>query len=98
MSGDQARRPGSSIVRCGGAVGVPLGVKVRNGDLARITVVSPAGTATAFASPQRTAASCPWTSVWQAEAGKTTSNPLYFSAKEAGGRKADQQFAGGRRG
>jgi hypothetical protein len=29
---------------------------------------------------------------WEAEAGKTTSNPFYFSVRGAGGRKADLQL------
>jgi hypothetical protein len=74
-------------------VGTPFTVKMRNGDVARITIVSAvrtdAVTTTAFATPPKNGTYLLLDVLWETEAGKTSSNPLYFSAKDAGGRKAD---------
>jgi hypothetical protein len=73
------------------AVSVPLRVKMRNSGVARITVVSAVRTAaittTAFASAPRNGGFLLLDVLWEAEAGKTTCNPLYFSAKGCGGRR-----------
>ena len=75
------------------AVGVPFSVKMRNGDIARVTIVSAvrtdAVTTTAFATPPKNGTYLLLDVLWETEAGKTSSNPLYFSAKDASGRKAD---------
>ncbi|GAA1757562.1 hypothetical protein GCM10009712_03010 [Pseudarthrobacter sulfonivorans] len=75
------------------AVGTPFAVKMKNGDVARITIVSAvrtdAVTTTAFATPPKNGTYLLLDVLWETESGKTSSNPLYFSAKDAGGRKAD---------
>ncbi|MBE4719884.1 hypothetical protein [Pseudarthrobacter sp. AB1] len=75
------------------AVGTPFTVKMRNGDAARITIVTAmrtdAVTTTAFATPPKNGSYLLLDVLWETEAGKTSSNPLYFSAKDASGRKAD---------
>ncbi len=43
----------------------------------------------AFATPPKNGSYLLLDVLWEAEAGKTSSNPLYFSAKDASGRKAD---------
>ncbi|WP_427007329.1 DUF4352 domain-containing protein [Pseudarthrobacter sp. H2] len=77
----------------GPAVGVPFSVKMRNGDVARITVVSAvrtdAVTTTAFATAPKNGSYLLLDVLWETETGKTSSNPLYFSAKDSNGRKAD---------
>lgn len=77
----------------GPAVGTPFTVKMRNGDVARITIVSAVRTdtvsTTAFASPPKNGTYLLLDVLWETEAGKTSSNPFYFSAKDASGRKAD---------
>ena len=80
-------------VAAGPAVGKPFSVKMGNGDIARITIVSAvrtdAVTTTAFATPAKNGSYLLLDVLWETEAGKTSSNPLYFSAKDASGRKAD---------
>jgi hypothetical protein len=75
------------------SVGVPFTVKMRNGDVARITIVSAVRTdtvtATAFATAPKNGTYLLLDVLWETEAGKTSSNPFYFSAKDASGRKAD---------
>ncbi|WP_066291848.1 hypothetical protein [Arthrobacter sp. B6] len=75
------------------SVGAPFPVKMRNGDVARITIVSAVRTdvvtTTAFATPPKNGTYLLLDVLWETEAGKTSSNPFYFSAKDAGGRKAD---------
>lgn len=80
-------------VAAGPVVGKPFSVKMGNGDIARITIVSAvrtdAVTTTAFATPAKNGSYLLLDVLWETEAGKTSSNPLYFSAKDASGRKAD---------
>lgn len=75
------------------AVGVPFSVKMGNGNVARITIVSAvrpeAVTTTAFASAPKNGSYLLLDVLWETESGKTSSNPFYFSAKDANGRKAD---------
>ena len=75
------------------SVGAPFTVKMRNGDVARITIVSAVRTdtvtATAFATPPKNGTYLLLDVLWETESGKTSSNPFYFSAKDASGRKAD---------
>ena len=80
-------------VAAGPAVGAPFSVKMGNGDVARITIVSAvrtdAVTTTAFATAAKNGSYLLLDVLWETEAGKTSSNPFYFSAKDANGRKAD---------
>lgn len=75
------------------AVGVPFSVKMGNGNVAKITIVSAvrtdAVTTTAFATAAKNGSYLLLDVLWETEAGKTSSNPFYFSAKDASGRKAD---------
>jgi hypothetical protein len=75
------------------AIGVPFSIKMGNGNVAKITVVSAVRTATvtttAFATSAKNGSYLLLDVLWETEAGKTSSNPFYFSAKDANGRKAD---------
>ncbi|MGM9470831.1 DUF4352 domain-containing protein [Pseudarthrobacter sp. YS3] len=77
-------------------VGVPFSVKMRNGNVARITIVSAVRTDSvtigAFATPSKNGTYLLLEVLWETESGKTSSNPLYFSAKDANGRKADMSL------
>ncbi|MDP9986644.1 hypothetical protein J2S98_001801 [Arthrobacter oryzae] len=77
-------------------VGVPFSVKMRNGNVARITVVSAVRTDSvttgAFATSPKNGTYLLLDVLWETESGKTSSNPLYFSAKDASGRKADMSM------
>jgi hypothetical protein len=88
-----APAPAAAAAAAGPAVGVPFSVKMRNGDVARITIMSAvrtdAVTTTALATPAKNGAYLLLDVLWETEAGKTSSNPFYFSAKDANGRKAD---------
>lgn len=74
-------------------VGTPFTVEMRNGNVARITIVSAVRTdtvsTTAFATPPKNGTYLLLDVLWETEKGATSSNPLYFSAKDANGRKAD---------
>lgn len=74
-------------------VGTPFTVDVRNGNVARITILSAVRTDTvstaAFATPPKNGTYLLLDVLWETEKGTTSSNPLYFSAKDANGRKAD---------
>ena len=78
------------------SVGAPFSVKMRNGNVARITVVSAVRTDSvttgAFATPPKNGTYLLLDVLWETESGKTSSNPLYFSAKDANGRKADMSM------
>lgn len=80
-------------VAAGPVVGTPFSVKMGNGDVAKITIVSAvrtdAVTTTAFATAAKNGSYLLLDVLWETEAGKTSSNPFYFSAKDANGRKAD---------
>jgi hypothetical protein len=80
-------------VAAGPVVGKPFSVKMGNGDIAKITIVSAvrtdAVTTTAFATPAKNGSYLLLDVLWETETGKTSSNPFYFSAKDANGRKAD---------
>jgi hypothetical protein len=81
------------VPAAGPAVGVPFSVKMGNGDVARITVVSAVHTdvvtTTAFATTPKNGSYLLLDVLWETETGKTSSNPFYFSAKDSNGRKAD---------
>ncbi|MGY4542218.1 hypothetical protein ACVWY0_002131 [Arthrobacter sp. UYNi723] len=65
---------------------------MRNGDVARITIVpvvrTETVTTTSFASPPKNGTYLLLDVLWETEAGKASSNPFYFSAKDETGRKA----------
>jgi len=88
--------PAKEAAPAGPVVGTPFAVKMRNGDVARVTIVSAertdAVTTNAFATPPKNGTYLLLDVLWETEAGKTSSNPLYFSAKDAGGRKADMSI------
>ena len=80
----------------GPAVGVPFSVTMRNGNVARITIVSAvrtdAVTTTAFATPSKNGSYLLLDVLWETEKGETSSNPHYFSAKDDAGRKGELQL------
>lgn len=77
-------------------VGVPFSVKLGNDNVARITIVSAVRTDTvtagAFATAPKNGSYLLLDVLWETESGKTSSNPLYFSAKDGNGRKADMSL------
>lgn len=91
-----AAAPPPSSAPAAPAVGVPFSVKMRNGNVARITVVSAVRTESvttgAFATPAKNGTYLLLDVLWETESGKTSSNPLYFSAKDANGRTADMSM------
>lgn len=88
-----AASPAAAPAPAAPTVGVPFSVKMGNGDIAKITIVSAvrtdAVTTTAFATAPKNGSYLLLDVLWETEAGKTSSNPFYFSAKDANGRKAD---------
>lgn len=80
-------------VPSGPSIGAPFSVKMGNGDIAKITIVSAVRTdavsTTAFATAAKNGSYLLLDVLWETESGKTSSNPFYFSAKDADGRKAD---------
>lgn len=80
-------------VPAGPSIGAPFSVKMGNGDIAKITIVSAVRTdavsTTAFATAAKNGSYLLLEVLWETESGKTSSNPFYFSAKDADGRKAD---------
>lgn len=88
-----APAPAAPPAPVGPAVGAPFSVKMGNGDVAKITIVSAvrpeAVTTTAFATAPKNGSYLLLDVLWETESGKTSSNPFYFSAKDANGRKAD---------
>ncbi|MBT2555829.1 DUF4352 domain-containing protein [Arthrobacter sp. ISL-5] len=77
-------------------VGKPFSVDMRNGDVAKITIVSAVRTqsvsTTAFATPPKNGSYLLLDVLWETSAGETSSNPFYFTAKDKAGRKADQNL------
>ncbi len=77
-------------------VGTPFTVKMRNGNTAQITIVSATRTESvgdpSFSVPAKNGGFLLLDILWETEKGKTSSNPFYFSAKDAEGRKADQSL------
>ncbi|MFW0770043.1 hypothetical protein ACLRGH_08440 [Arthrobacter koreensis] len=86
-------------------VGVPFTADMGNGNTARITVVSAEYTDTAsaesFAPAAQNGGFLVLDVLWETESGVTSSNPLYFNAKDTEGRKgeyymfADNQLGSG---
>lgn len=87
------------------SVGVPFTADMGNGNTARITVVSAEYSDTAssesFAPAAQNGGFLVLDVLWETEAGVTSSNPLYFNAKDAEGRAgeyymfADNQLGSG---
>jgi len=77
-------------------VGVPFSVNMGQGNVARITIVSATYTQSvsdsAFSVPAKNGGFLLLDVLWETESGKTSSNPFYFSAKDANGRKGDQNL------
>jgi hypothetical protein len=74
------------------AVGTPFTVNMRNGNAARITVLSAVRTDSVSASlhtPAKNGSYLVLDVLWETETGETSSNPFYFSAKDSNGRKVD---------
>ncbi|MET3810866.1 DUF4352 domain-containing protein [Arthrobacter sp. UYEF3] len=88
-----APAPASAPPAAAPVVGVPFSVKMSNGNIAKITILSAVRTAsvstTAFATPAKNGSYLLLDLLWETESGKTSSNPFYFSAKDTNGRKAD---------
>jgi hypothetical protein len=88
-----AATPAAAPAPAAPTVGKPFTVDVGNGNVARITIVSAVRTdtvsMTAFASPPKNGTYLLLDVLWETEKGTTSSNPLYFTAKDANGRKAD---------
>lgn len=88
-----AATPAAAPAPAAPTVGKPFTVDVGNGNVARITIVSAVRTdtvsTTAFASPPKNGTYLLLDVLWETEKGTTSSNPLYFTAKDANGRKAD---------
>ncbi|MDJ0355466.1 hypothetical protein [Paenarthrobacter sp. PH39-S1] len=77
-------------------VGTPFTVTMRNGNTAKITIVSATRTESvgdpAFSVAGKNGGFLVLDILWETEKGKTSSNPFYVSAKDAEGRKADQSL------
>lgn len=76
-------------------VGKPFTMDLGNGDVARITIISAvrkASVSTQFSSPAKNGSYLLLDVLWETTSGETSSNPFYFSAKDANGRKADQNL------
>ncbi|WP_284983339.1 TM2 domain-containing protein [Arthrobacter sp. efr-133-TYG-118] len=79
----------------GYTVGQPMSVDMGDGNVAKVTIVSAKYSATANAtlnSPAKNGGYLILDVLWETEKGKTSSNPLYFEAKDADGRKGDVEM------
>lgn len=77
------------------AVGKPFTMDLGNGDVARVTILSAvrkASVNTQFSTPAKSGSYLLLDVLWETSSGETSSNPFYFSAKDANGRKADQNL------
>jgi hypothetical protein len=76
-------------------VGKPFTMDLGNGDVARITILSAVrktSVNTQFSSPAKNGSYLLLDVLWETTSGETSSNPFYFSAKDANGRKGDQNL------
>lgn len=76
-------------------VGNPFTMDLGNGDVARITILSAVretSVSAQFSSPAKNGTYLLLDVLWETTSGETSSNPFYFSAKDANGRKADQNL------
>ncbi|QSZ55642.1 DUF4352 domain-containing protein [Paenarthrobacter ureafaciens] len=86
-----AARPASAAP----TVGTPFTMDLGNGDVARITILSAVretSVSAQFSSPAKNGTYLLLDVLWETTSGETSSNPFYFSAKDANGRKADQNL------
>lgn len=97
-----SKAPAPAVVSKAPTVGKPFSVEMGNGNTARITIVSAKRAATvnsALSTQSKNGSFLVLDVLWETEAGSTSSNPLYFMAKDANGRKADlNMFADGQLG
>lgn len=81
----------------GAKVGEPFTADMGNGNVARITIVSaaygPAASTGPFATPAKNGGYLVLDVLWETDKGETSSNPLYFKAKDADGRSANTELA-----
>lgn len=88
-----AAAPEASPAATAPQIGVPFTVDMGGGNVARITVVSAQYSDTAstqsFAPAALNGGFLVLDVLWETEAGVTSSNPLYFNAKDSEGRKGD---------
>lgn len=79
-------------------VGTPFTADMGQGNVAKITIVSAtfvdAVSTNQFAPPAKNGKYLQLDVLWETEKGTTSSNPMYFDAKDAEGRKADLSIAG----
>ena len=79
-------------------VGTPFTADMGNGNIAKITIVSAAFvdkvSDNAYAPPAKNGKFLQLDVLWETEKGSTSSNPMYFDAKDADGRKADMTIMG----
>lgn len=77
-------------------VGVPFTVDMMNGNVARITIISAVRTdvvsTNVMATDAKNGEYLLLDVLWETESGTTSSNPLYFTAKDADGREGDFAF------
>ncbi|MDQ0863762.1 hypothetical protein [Arthrobacter globiformis] len=76
-------------------VGKPFTMDLGNADVARITILSAVrktSVNTQFSTPAKNGSYLLLDVLWETSSGETSSNPFYFSAKDANGRKADQNL------
>ncbi|MBP2412272.1 TM2 domain-containing membrane protein YozV [Arthrobacter stackebrandtii] len=78
------------------AVGVPFMVDLKNGNVAKITILSTVRTdvvsTNVLATDAKNGGYLLLDVLWETESGTTSSNPLYFTAKDADGREGDFAF------
>ena len=81
----------------GAKVGEPFTADMGNGNVARITIVSaaygPAASTGPLATPATNGGYLILDVLWETDKGETSSNPLYFKAKDADGRSANTELA-----
>lgn len=92
-----ASNPGATTAAApaGYTVGQPMSVDMGDGNVAKVTIVSAKYSATANATlnaPAKNGGYLILDVLWETEKGKTSSNPLYFEAKDADGRKGDVEM------
>ena len=79
-------------------VGTPFTADMGNGNIAKITIVSAKfvdkSSSNQFAPAAKNGKFLALDVLWETEKGTTSSNPMYFEAKDADGRKADMTIVG----
>lgn len=80
------------------AIGTPFTADMGNGNIAKITIVSAKFvdkvSTNAYAPAAKNGKFLQLDVLWETEQGSTSSNPMYFDAKDADGRKADLDMMG----